>query len=336
MTAARQAPRRNQPKARTRPFELMLAGKITDAEKQLPFPGIYSPKIDGVRAGVIAGNLRSRKLISFDNRALQAAYSITQLTGIDGEFTLGEPYGEDLLRRTSAAVRTMAGQAHSLTFWAFDCFNEPGQPFIKRYDQLRRMVENSPEHLDIRLVPQKLVKTYDEFLALEEKWLGKGYEGIMGRRANGPYKYGRSTLGEGYLLKVKRFEDAEARVIGVEEEMYNGNEAVVSELGRTKRSSHKANKSGKGMMGKLRMVGVNGDFEGVEFRVGTGFSLKDRAQMWADHTGEAVTYNQDGIEYTVVPSGRPMLGRIYTYTYFAHGVLDKPRHSVIKTERFDL
>ena len=42
---------------------------------------------------------------------------------------------------------------------------------------------------------------------------------------NAPYKQGRSTVREGYLLKVKTFLDDEATVVRFEERMHNGNEA---------------------------------------------------------------------------------------------------------------
>ena len=49
---------------------------------------------------------------------------------------------------------------------------------------------------------------------------------------------------EGYLLKVKRFVDGEALVIGVTEPMHNANEAKTNELGRTARSHKKAGHGG--------------------------------------------------------------------------------------------
>ena len=98
---------------------------------------------------------------------------------------------------------------------------------------------------DIANNVHKLWSTYvsceEDVLQYEKEFLEIGAEGVMLRSPTGPYKQGRSTLKEGYLLKVKQFTDAEARVIGFDEKMHNANEADVGELGQTKRSSHAEN-----------------------------------------------------------------------------------------------
>lgn len=118
-----------------------------------------------------------------------------------------------------------------------------------------------------------------------------------------PYKHGRSTAKEGYLMKLKRFIDSEAVVIGIEEEMFNGNEATTNELGRTKRSTAKAGLVPKGRMGKLHVR----DFKsGVEFHIGTGFTDADKAWWWAEDRR----------------------GLMVKYKSFPVGVKDLPRHPV--------
>ena len=59
--------------------------------------------------------------------------------------------------------------------------------------------------------------------------------------------------------------------------MHNGNEATVSETGRTKRSTAKTGKTGRGDLGAL----ICKTKDGHEFGVGTGFSDEQRAQFWA-------------------------------------------------------
>ena len=76
--------------------------------------------------------------------------------------------------------------------------------------------------------------------------------------------------------KLKQFSDAEFEIVGVEERMHNGNEAIVSETGRTKRSTAKAGKTGRGDLGAL----ICKTKEGHEFGVGTGFSDEQRALYW--------------------------------------------------------
>ena len=71
----------------------------------------------------------------------------------------------------------------------------------------------------------------------------------MIRTPDSPYKCGRSTEREGWLLKIKRFEDAEAVVLDTYEGMSNQNDAQRDAFGRTKRSLAQAGKVGRGELG---------------------------------------------------------------------------------------
>ena len=64
-------------------------------------------------------------------------------------------------------------------------------------------------------LPGKVINDYDQILDYEKRILEDGFEGVMLRSPLGKYKMGRSTLKEGILLKLKRFEDAEATVVAV-------------------------------------------------------------------------------------------------------------------------
>jgi DNA ligase-1 len=124
----------------------------------------------------------------------------------------------------------------------------------------------------------------------------------------GPYKFGRSTAKEGYLLKMKRFEDHEATVVGVVEQMRNENEATKDALGRTKRSTAKAGKVGKDTLGAFRVkasipygVGMRG-FRIVEFEIGSGMNDAQRAEFWkSPPIGALVTFKCQGF----TPDGLP-------------------------------
>ena len=138
----------------------------------------------------------------------------------------------------------------------------------------------------------------------EEECLEAGYEGVMIRDPNGPYKNGRSTEKEGFLLKLKRFEDAEATILGFEERQHNGNEKDDS----GKRTTHKAGKTGLGTLGAIKVMGLNGIYKGVLFDIGTGFDDAQRADIWR---------NLDVFQ-----------GRTVKFKYFPSGSKDKPRFPV--------
>jgi DNA ligase-1 len=153
--------------------------------------------------------------------------------------------------------------------------------------------------------PQKVCSTWLDVLEYEEKALEAGYEGLILRSPHGAYKQGRSTLKEGICIKLKRFLDSEAEVIAITELQHNLNAREVNEVGRTKRSTHQAGKSGGDTMGSLYVRDLT---SGVEFEIGTGFTAEDRQEWW---------------NYRI-----QRLGLIVKYKFFPVGVKDKPRHPV--------
>ena len=137
--------------------------------------------------------------------------------------------------------------AENVSYYVFDAHDVPTATYRHRLDSL---IDEMPYYqsnsgVTIRLLEQFLVRDEEAMLAYEVKCVEAGYEGIILRHPEAPYKFGRSTVKEGYLLKVKRFVDSESEIIGFEEEMFNGNVALKNELGRTKRSTAAAGLVGK-------------------------------------------------------------------------------------------
>ena len=281
----------------------MLACSKTPDFKTLRFPLYASPKLDGIRATVQNGRLYSRSLKLIPNKNVQAKFAGLP-DGLDGELIHGDPW-DDPYRRTVSVVMSDDKPAEGVNFYVFDIFGEPS--FRTRLEMLG-WISNQVDH--IRLVPQVVVVSVEELEAAEKEYLERGYEGAIIRSPNGPYKQGRSTEGEGYLMKVKRFVDAEARIVGFYEEQENQNVATVNELGRTARSSHKAGKVGKGTLGGFTVKGVGGTYDNVEFSVGGGFTAAQRASYW---------------------EGKEMLkDELIVYKYFPTGADTRPRHPIWK------
>lgn len=271
-------------------FKPMLA---TDAElEKLRFPLLASAKLDGVRAVVRGGVVYSRSNKPIPNIYVQSLFANCEY--FDGELIVGEPNSKTVYRDTMSGVMSKEG-APDVRFFIFDHVLDVTWPYLKR----RRSIE----HPRTRILEQHHVSDINTLLKLEDRLLDQGYEGLILRDPNAPYKYGRSTVKEGYLLKLKRFVDAEAVVIGFEERMHNGNEATTNELGRTKRSSHQAGKTGRGDLGAL--VCRLGD---IEFNIGTGFTDDERVAIWRDQG----KYH----------------GRLAKFKHFAIGAKDAPRHPV--------
>lgn len=271
-----------------KPFKPMLADPHVD--ELIRFPCLASPKLDGVRAIVRGGVVLSRSLKPIPNKHVQKLFG--HLEHFDGELIVGESNHPDVLRKTVSGVMKADGEP-DVNYHVFDHVEYPHFEYQLRWEALC-------EYENVYLVPQAEIVSHYELRKYEEDILAQGYEGVMLRDPNGHYKFGRSTAREGLLVKVKRFHDAEFEIVGFEERMHNANEATVSELGRTKRSSHKANKHGRGDLGALILK-----YGDTTFNCGTGFSDEERALIWA---------NQDQFR-----------GRLAKVKYFAYGIKDVPK-----------
>lgn len=304
-------------------FKPMLAGKAPEDLSTLKFPLALSPKLDGIRAIVKDGIVMSRSLKPIPNRHVQKLFS--HLEGYDGELIVGPSYDKNCFLKTTSGVMSRDGEP-DVNYHVFDRHDLTTVTWESRFASLTN---------DLCLcVPHHIVHSHNDILEHEEIYLGQGYEGIMLRDPNGPYKNGRSTTREGWLLKLKRFEDSEALVIGMEEKMHNANEATIGELGQTKRTSHQENLEPMGTMGALIVRDLK---TGVEFNIGTGFSDVDRAwwwKQWADKpltTANCDVASRQNNGSLLIQFNKPHL--IVNYTYFATGSKDKPRFPTFKSIR---
>ena len=273
------------------------------------YPVYASPKLDGIRCSIVDGKALSRTLKPIPNKHIFNQLSATDLNGLDGELIIGSPTSKTCYNESVSGVMSHEGEP-AYTYYVFDCHDVSGS-FTRRFRELTASLGEWTKFPQICLLEQNLLQNEAEMLAYEAAKVEEGYEGIILRSPEAPYKYGRSTVKEGYLLKVKRFVDQDAEIIGIVEEMYNGNEAQTNELGRTKRSTAAAGLSGKGTMGALHVRDLA---SGVDFHIGTGFTAEVRASMWAN----------------------PPIGQFCKYKHFPVGQKDKPRHPVFLGLRSEL
>ena len=275
----------------------MLAGKA-DNLSALYFPMLLSEKLDGVRAIVTDGVVLSRSLKPIPNPFVQTLFG-TLPNGTDGELIVGNPKAPDAYRKTVSAVMREYGEESALCFYAFDNYLYTGG-FTQRFERVKAL---SAPHVVV--VSHELVTCVADIERMEAALVGQGAEGVMLRSCTGPYKFGRSTEKEQYLLKVKRFVDSDAEVLSAFELEHNENEAKTNALGRTERSTAKAGKVLSGLMGGLN---VRDCVTGVEFAIGTGFDANDRKVLWEQRD--------------------TLPGKLLKYKHFPSGGKDKPRHPV--------
>jgi DNA ligase-1 len=215
------------------------------------------PKVDGVRGGqFIHGSFTGRSLKAFKNIATGEYWSDVAYTGIDGELVMpasaGWTWTSPGLCRNTTGLTNRIHDPMVPDLIAFDLIDRDTAdlPYHKRYARLARYVRNVRDH-KLHVMPMVEVRRMDDVYAYQEKWLGEGYEGLIIRNPMALPKEGRSTQ-EMEFWRIKEFVDFEFVIDEVIEAKENRNEAKVNALGHTERSSHKANKHGKGMIGMLR------------------------------------------------------------------------------------
>jgi DNA ligase-1 len=246
-------------------FKPMLAGTTT--LEDVKFPVIASPKLDGIRAvtGVV-GAICSRTLKEIPNQFIRDALKYPPF--LDGELLTYTDGVVDTFSIVQSKVMSVQGSPDFI-YHVFDFFKEPDSPFTCR---LKEVVEVHPL---LRVVPHIEIHTEEELKEYEKVCVDvHGYEGIMVRKPSAPYKFGRSTKKEGYLLKIKRFDDSEALIKGTTEEV---------SISGTK----------KGTLGSLLC-----EWRDTLFEIGSGFTAEDRVKLWdvrESLVGTKVTFKYQGI-----------------------------------------
>lgn len=243
----------------------------------------------------------SRNFKPIPNIFVQKLFGRPELNGLDGELIVGEDCGLNVFQRTSSGVMSADGEP-DVTYHVFDDYRQVDLGFNERFLIAKKRAKASVNAWPVEHVN---IMNEDALLKYEASKLSDGYEGIMIRDPKGLYKYGRSTVTEGGLLKLKRFVDSDAVITGFAPMMHNANEAKKNELGQTERSSHKDGKVALELLGSLSVRDLK---TGVEFELGTGFDHDQRRLLWM---------------------GRSKLkGRFVKYKSQPIGMKDKPRFPV--------
>ncbi|MFO7994425.1 MAG: DNA ligase [Marinobacter sp.] len=244
-------------------------------EPELSLAGVYeegvalddywvSEKLDGVRAYWDGARFWSRG--GNEYRAPQWFTQGFPDVPMDGELWMGRGRFSEL----SGAVRRLEPVDESWRQIRFMVFDLPDidQPFSERVRQMARMLMPSPSPY-LGMVSQRREKSHSRLMAELDRVVSEGGEGLMLKRGSSHYGGGRSDN----LLKVKRYDDAEA--------------VVVEHLpGRGKF---------QGMLGSLQ-VERN---DGRQFRIGTGFSDEQRENP--PPVGTIITYRHYGYTSTGLP-----------------------------------
>ena len=232
-----------------------------------------SEKLDGVRAIWNGKKLhfRSGKLISAPDWFTENFPE--QL--MDGELWMGRGTFEKL----SGIVRKIQpnhNEWRQVSYMLFELPEHPGT-FTRRVRKMVKLTETLKISW-LQPIPQIRLNSEDALLNMLDEIVTKGGEGLMLHRADSLYHSGRSDD----LLKLKPWQDAEATVVEILP-------------GKGKFS---------GMMGSLLVT----DESGRIFRIGTGFSNKERRN--SPTVGTVITYKFTGTTKKGLPKFASFL-RIY-------------------------
>lgn len=231
----------------------------------MPLDGYWvSEKLDGVRAYWDGAQLWSKG----GNRIAAPEWFSR---GYPDQAMEGELWmGRGRFAEVSAAVRRLRPQAQEwrqIRLMLFD-LPESRQPFAVRVQEMRALVAASSSYT-LEVVTQTPATDHDRLMLQLDKVMARGGEGLMLHHGDSVYHAGRSDA----VLKVKRYQDAEARVIG-----HVGGQGKFA-----------------GMLGALQ---VETD-DGRRFRLGTGFSDAERRDP--PPIGSTVTFKYCGLTATGLP-----------------------------------
>ena len=260
----------------------MLACNAMFNIKELKYPVLVSSKKDGIRAFILRCAPWTRECKNVPNRAIRALLSRADLERADGELVVeGLSFHE-----TQAIVMTEdAPLPEAFRYYVFDYIGDIG--YQDRVANLVQYYGNIIPQV-VPLLP-RLVKSAAELQTMFNDSINKGEEGLIVRSLDGPYKQGRSTLGEGYMLKLVEWVIGEALCTGVNELLHNTDTATTRKLNQVK----------GGVLGSLT---VEHKTYGT-FHIGSGFTQARRVKYWNE----------------------PPIGKVVKFKFKPYGVKNAPR-----------
>lgn len=243
--------------------------QILNAMNELRYPVYASLKVDGIRAIRLNGSLLSRSLKKIPNKSIRER-SLVMPGGMDMELWSPDLDYSDV---QSAVMSEVSELSPRIGFYVFDWYDAK-LPFLNRFSKVTAFARDND--CNVNVLPHNQYNTPSTLFGYFKYCEDSRGEGICFRLGNSPYKFGRSTLKEQYLVKLCRYVTDEAVIIGFNEEFANCNTATTSEVGLSKRSHEVAGMVGKGTLGSVTVKNT----AGLTFNIGTGFTATQRQYFW--------------------------------------------------------
>lgn len=310
-------------------FKPILAPNDQPDLNDIKYPILASYKLDGIRCIFKDGQMLSRSLKPIVNKQLREKFECIRLwTEKTGNILDGEIYCKEIpFSLISSCVMTQdytdkkaikkwtekceeydvhISREEALTHLKFYCFDFLfGGRTTYSFDERIKAVGEISEEVD-NIIPVKhvLLNNKEEVQEYFEEALKDGFEGLILRDPHGHYKFGRGTLKEGLIYKVKPFVTFDAKIIAVlQGTRVDANaEKKINELGRSVTSKKKDDRI---------LVDMVKDFT-VRYKNTTvdvscsKMTHKQRKQAWVDR--------------------EELIGKTIEYKGMLIGSKDKPRH----------
>lgn len=282
-------------------FKPMLA--VNADRTKIKYPCLCSNKLDGIRCIFKGGQMLTRSLKQITSEPLQKRFEVLKGMTANGGLTFdGELYchGMEFSEISHFVRKSDADVPMELKFHCFDVIIDSN--YSDKFTYRKSSLEGIRNmNKDVVIVEQKEIGSEKELDKEFEISLKDGYEGLILRATDGPYKCGRSSVTEGYLLKVKPFLSFDAEIIDVIERMENLNESQTNELGRSFKRNTKDDKMGTGIAAVFKVM-----YEGKEMGVTITGDEEFRTEIWGNR--------------------KKYIGRMIEYKAMLVGAKDVPRH----------
>ena len=262
------------------------------------FPILGTPKIDGVRGYTKEGIVFSKSNKPIPNRHIQQAIPRILSDGYDFEMQATD------FNTTTSVVMSEDAPITGLSVHCFD-YVDPVKPittYMGRLSSLHAAAKHFPPGF-YALLPV-VIHSPDQLTSFFQTTVAAGHEGIVLRRPDGTYKFGKSTQLEQLMLRLTANATSEAIIIGFNEQMTNNNPSFTSETGRSKKSKVISGLAGSGRLGSFTVRDLH---TGVLFDLtaSNGLSQEDCRRIW---------------------DNRDTFANLYVrYSYKSYGTIDKPR-----------
>lgn len=294
-------------------FKPILAPNQAVDIKNLKYPLLVSYKLDGIRCIFKDGQMYSRALKQFPNIRLRERFShLAKLSKEKNIILDGELLAKSLTFNELSGITRQLDKIipQDQYFYCFDIIiNEDFElPFKNRLNNLIKI----RGEINVKLLDQMPIDTAPDIAALYERALNWGCDGLILRDPNGRYKFGRATVKEGLIYKMKPFMTFDSKIINVIQatEVREGAEKKINELGRSVTSKKKDDRI---LIEKASAFVVM--YEGKELKVTIAMTDEEKEEVWKNQ--------------------KKYIGKMIEYKGMLVGSKDLPRHPIFLKFRPD-